>query len=777
LPPRNPSLDFIVIILLGAILPIILGTFIGTFVYSETTNRANFLASNSLSQTAHKELNTTLSAQTGILDEFFYDFEVVIKNTRNYLESLLKYPNIGSSWNNSLFRKNQDGMIGLTSDVGYGDVFLFPPIEMNSTINTTIDYLSSGNSYFNSIIKSGSILHAYFSTEIGVNWVYPYINALSFLDSNTTAKQRPWYQVALHNNDTNWSIYMDAFTGNLTATVSTSFYNRSTFFGVIGLDISLAIVEEELTAFSYSETSYALLLNRSLAIISKSVLSPGDPGYDELINATEIDFPIFPTLYESLIDGFDDKSGIVITKLGTGPTYSVEEPKVILYKSLECVDLLFCIVISEADINIIAEAILDLYNSSAGQFVLSQVITIVVIFFLAFLLSFIGSSYGIRGIFRSRTRLTEAKLEKTEKDYQDLFEETPLGLYRSTPSGQFIAANKAFVQLLGAKSFEELQKWNIDDLTKEIEYPRADFARKVAGSNKTETFEFRIKRLDGSYIYIRELSRAVIDIDGSVISYEGSMEDISKQRAAEFAKTVLEQKRSDFISMTTHELRTPLTAIKGFTEILERSQEGDINKEKRTQIYSLIKKNTVRLERLIQGVSEFTRIEQGNFDLQLEEFKLCDYLKFLIPVFETLLGHPIQIIQHSPNTICWVNADKDRIEQILTNLIDNAIKQTPEDNRNIVIETEILKDVIQLKIMDNGCGISTENLEIIFDQFVSLPTQYSVVGTGIGLYVSRLLAEAHGGSLHAESEGAGLGSTFILKLPLIKNEISSSEKP
>ena len=94
----------------------------------------------------------------------------------------------------------------------------------------------------------------------------------------------------------------------------------------------------------------------------------------------------------------------------------------------------------------------------------------------------------------------------------------------------------------------ELQKWNINDLTKEIEYPRADFARKLAGSNKTESFEFRIKRLDGSYIYIRELSRAVLDIDGSVISYEGSMEDISKQRAADFARTVLEQKRSDFIS-------------------------------------------------------------------------------------------------------------------------------------------------------------------------------------------------------------------------------------
>ena len=87
--------------------------------------------------------------------------------------------------------------------------------------------------------------------------------------------------------------------------------------------------------------------------------------------------------------------------------------KLIFYKTLEPVDLLFCIVLSETEIFSIAQSILDLYNSSAGQFVLSQVITIIVIFFLAFSISFISYSYGIRGIFHSRTRITEEKLIKT----------------------------------------------------------------------------------------------------------------------------------------------------------------------------------------------------------------------------------------------------------------------------------------------------------------------------------------------------------------------------
>ncbi len=772
---QKPSLNVVTIILIGTVLPIILGTLFGVIVYSGTVNRANTLASNSLSQTAHKELNNTVSAQTELLDDFFHDFESLIINAHDYLENLVSYPNTNSRWNNSWFNRNELGITGLTTDLGYGDVFIFPGVEMNSTVNATIDFLSLGAPYFNSIVRSSSVLHAYFSTENGVNWVYPFINAFSFLSPNTTAHQRPWYQAALQNDTVHWSIYTDAFTGNWTATVSIPFYNGSELFGVAGLDISLTKIESELSSFSYSETSYALLLNRSLAIIARSDVLPSDPGYDELINSTSVSPGKFSQLHYALIDAFKNQSGFIELNLNTGPNFTEEESKFLFYKSLETVDLLFCIVLSQGDINTIAASILDLYNSSAGQFVLSQIITIIIIFFLTFLLAFIGYSYGIRGIFRTRTRITEARLEKSEKDYQDLFEETPLGLYRSTPGGQFIAANKAFVNLLGAKSFEDLQKWNINDLTKEIEYPRVDFTHKLARSRETKTFEYRIKRLDGSHIYIREHSRAVLDENGTILFYEGSMEDISKQRAAEFAQTILEQKRSDFISMTTHELRTPLTSIKGFTDILERAGESDIEDDKRVQIYSLIRKNVYRLERLVQGVSDLTRIEQGIFDLLKEEFKLCDYLKNLIPLFETLLGHPMQIIQHSPEKICWVSADKDRIEQILMNLIDNAIKHTPEENRQIILETEIIDDVIQLKIVDNGCGISTENLEIIFDQFVSLPTQYSVGGTGIGLYVSRLLAEAQGGSLRAESDGAGMGSTFILELPLLKDKIASTE--
>jgi hypothetical protein len=161
---QKPSLKFVLIITITAIAPIILGTLIGVVLYSGTTNRANALASNSLSLTAHEELNTILSTETQLLDDFFANFETLIENIRNYLESLLEFPNIDSRWNLSLLSENQVGLRGLTSDMGYGDVFIFPPVEMNTTVNATIDYLSLGSSFFNSIVKDNSILHAYFST-------------------------------------------------------------------------------------------------------------------------------------------------------------------------------------------------------------------------------------------------------------------------------------------------------------------------------------------------------------------------------------------------------------------------------------------------------------------------------------------------------------------------------------------------------------------------------------------------------------------------------------
>ena len=119
-----------------------------------------------------------------------------------------------------------------------------------------------------------------------------------------------------------------------------------------------------------------------------------------------------------------------------------------------------------------------------------------------------------------------------------------------------------------------------------------------------------------------------------------------------------------------------------------------------------------------------------------------------------------------------IDADKDRILEVIDNLIDNAVKHTDSNKRVIEIMLETFSTNFHLVIKDNGAGIAQENLGLIFEQFVSIPTEFCSTGTGIGLYLSQKIIEEHGGALIVNSNGVGKGSTFIIDLPRIIWEIS-----
>lgn len=111
-----------------------------------------------------------------------------------------------------------------------------------------------------------------------------------------------------------------------------------------------------------------------------------------------------------------------------------------------------------------------------------------------------------------------------------------------------------------------------------------------------------------------------------------------------------------------------------------------------------------------------------------------------------------------------INIDDDRLRQVLDNILDNANKQTPDDGR-IIFTPTVLSNTIQISISDNGVGIDPNNLEKIFEQFMSFETEQASRGTGIGLYISKVICETHGGRLTAHSKGKNQGATFIIELP------------
>ena len=271
-------------------------------------------------------------------------------------------------------------------------------------------------------------------------------------------------------------------------------------------------------------------------------------------------------------------------------------------------------------------------------------------------------------------------------------------------------------------------------------------------------------RKDGSEVPIELTAKTVYEKDGTPLATIGINIDVTERKKAELVKKELEERRDNFVWMTSHELRTPLTVITGYCDLLSENIDH-LDQKQRDNMFGVVRRNLDRLERLAEEVTMIAQIERGLFEVKKTVVNLSDFLKETYEPYQQLLGSQFecQICQEDPMIILEV--DTERLKQVFDNILDNAIKHTSKNQRKIKVEYEILTDHIRFQVSDNGAGIAPENLERIFDQFVSITTEYSTGGTGIGLYICRKIVETHGGKIAARSRGLGKGTTFYFDLP------------
>lgn len=220
--------------------------------------------------------------------------------------------------------------------------------------------------------------------------------------------------------------------------------------------------------------------------------------------------------------------------------------------------------------------------------------------------------------------------------------------------------------------------------------------------------------------------------------------------------------KTDFIADMSHELRSPVTAIKGGLDYLKRTIEGDENKS----YLALIDNNLMRLTHLVTDMLDLTRIEAGKVDWNFEENDIAVLVREVIEILSLRAKERSITLNYSGENPIWVTMDLERIEQVLVNLIENAIKFS-DPHSQIDIETNVGNQCISVTVTDSGTGIAEENLEVIFKKFHSLPSgngRGKTKGTGLGLTISRKIIEAHGGKIWAESE-PGQGSVLTFTLP------------
>lgn len=228
----------------------------------------------------------------------------------------------------------------------------------------------------------------------------------------------------------------------------------------------------------------------------------------------------------------------------------------------------------------------------------------------------------------------------------------------------------------------------------------------------------------------------------------------------------LDEMKSDFVSNVSHELRTPLTAIKASVDNMLDGLTGDLS-EKQTRYLTRIKSNTDRLARLINDLLDLSRIEAGRIEMKPANLPLVnlirDVTESLRPMaVEKLIS--LEVASPVNNVTAW--ADRDKVAQVLMNLIGNAVKFTPPQGKVTIALERNGDEWVQVSVTDTGPGIPPEEANKIFDKFVQLAqvgTQ-KPKGTGLGLAICKALIEMHGGKIWVESK-LGKGSTFSFTLP------------
>ena len=249
-------------------------------------------------------------------------------------------------------------------------------------------------------------------------------------------------------------------------------------------------------------------------------------------------------------------------------------------------------------------------------------------------------------------------------------------------------------------------------------------------------------------------------------------ERIQYEKLREYERLKEVQKMKDeFINVAAHELRTPIQPILGLSEVLQ-SKIKDI---KQLELVGVIIKNAKRLQRLTDDILDVTKIESQSLKLNKERFNLNDLISNVVQKYTKQIekGNNIRNVElvYKPRhemLILLVEADKDRVIQVISNLLNNAVKFTKEGEGTITITAEKKDTQVIVNVNDTGTGIDPEISPQLFSKFASKSFQ----GTGLGLFISKSIIEAHGGRIWAKNNDIGKGATFSFSLPIISNNQS-----
>lgn len=369
--------------------------------------------------------------------------------------------------------------------------------------------------------------------------------------------------------------------------------------------------------------------------------------------------------------------------------------------------------------------------------------------------------------------------EQAEARFRTLTETIPSIVWTSEPDGSTSYHNVQWQQYTGLPPEESLGwGWKSVIHPDDLEETLARWTESLS-TGVTFEAEFRLRRHDNIFRWFLARGVPITDEAGVIQMWIGTCTDIHEQkRAQEIRARLLDLERQardeaeaanrskdEFVALVSHELRSPLNAMLGWARILNATQ---VDPAMVTKAVRIIEQSANTQLRLVEDLLDTARIISGKLKLELDQMSLCDVttaaLETLRPSAE---AKEIEVSFTADADLGNFYGDPDRIQQVVWNLMSNAIKFTPSGGR---IEVAIQKcgKGVRLMVKDTGRGIATEILPFIFDRFNqgNAPGSRRKTGLGLGLSLARYIVELHGGTIQAESEGDGQGATFIVDFPL-----------
>jgi PAS domain S-box-containing protein len=389
------------------------------------------------------------------------------------------------------------------------------------------------------------------------------------------------------------------------------------------------------------------------------------------------------------------------------------------------------------------------------------------------------------GQFIRRAETAQA-LRRSETDHRAIFERSPIGIARISSEGELLEANPALLQMI-EHDFQTMRSHAWPDLLRAYDQAaaRSRFAPLLAGITDGKSVQVRASTGGGKWLWLQLTATSIPDSSGRPEHVLVMVEDVTivreaqdklgealeSQRSANATLEKLDRTKTEFLSIVSHEFRTALTGIQGFSELI---RDGGLEPDEVRAYGGYIFNDADRVNRLIGDMLDLDRMESGRMSIRTADVDINE-----------VLGDAIARSGSSPSVdfkadldprLPIVVGDRDRLVQVVSNLVNNAVKYSP-DGGTVTLSSRSEGGFALVSVSDTGVGIPPEEISHVFERFrrVRSGAAQSIPGTGLGLTIVKQIVEMHGGKIWVES-AVGHGSAFHFTLPLVAENATSLQR-